>query len=386
MRRATRVRDVLAEHAAEHDRDGSIPVEGLAALWDEGLGVLGLAPEYGGLGADLPTTVRVVREIAAGDPSAALIYNMTIVQHWTLSDPRFEFPERLRDEILAESDRPVLLNLFRGEHDLGTPLYGGFPATTARYVAEEDGQYTWRLQGTKAWGTGSAGLRWMAVWAVTTDDPEGPRVGNFFVRTDSPGIEILDEWDSLGMRATASHDVKFDDVEVPAHRVHGLVSLSEASSVSWPADFGARISLLFLALYSGVAAASLQWFVDYIKVRTPPSLGKPLATLPRFQESVGESRVHLVLAQRRIDQLAEDVDSGGERGAAASQEAWLHKTELNENLIRVAEIPIAILGNPGLSRKNDLQRHYRNLLSSRAHGPDRVQSLTLLGSELIGEL
>ena len=57
-------------------------------------------------------------------------------------------------------------------------------------------------------------LAWMLVFARTAD-PD-PLVGNFVVPTDTPGIEIVETWDHLGMRATGSHDVRFADALIPA--------------------------------------------------------------------------------------------------------------------------------------------------------------------------
>jgi len=72
----------------------------------------------------------------------------------------------------------------------------------------------WHLTGHKIFSTGAVALRWMAVYARTDEDPT--RVGSFLIRSDSPGIAIRPTWNHLGLRASRSDDVVFDDVLVPA--------------------------------------------------------------------------------------------------------------------------------------------------------------------------
>ena len=104
----------------------------------------------------------------------------------------------------------ALINALRVEPDLGTPARGGLPATIARKTP--DG---WSLSGRKIYSTGSPGLTWTIVWART--DEEVPRVGGFLVRKDAPGRRIEETWDHTGLRASASHDVIFENTPVPEH-------------------------------------------------------------------------------------------------------------------------------------------------------------------------
>ena len=113
--------------------------------------------------------------------------------------------ERLAREAASEIS---LIGTLRVEPELGTPVRGGLPKTVARETPEG-----WRLSGHKIYSTGSTGLRWFAVWA-RTDEP-APRIGTFLVRSDAPGIRIEPAWDHLGMRASVSHEVVFEDALTP---------------------------------------------------------------------------------------------------------------------------------------------------------------------------
>ena len=97
-------------------------------------------------------------------------------------------------------------------------------------AADRDG---WRLSGRKIYSTGAPILKWYAVWA-RTDEAE-PRVGTFLVPAGLPGTSIVETWDHLGLRASGSHDVVFDDVVIP---------LDHEIDVRLPEDWqGAAISI-----------------------------------------------------------------------------------------------------------------------------------------------
>ncbi len=170
------------------------------------------------------------------------------------------------------------------EPELGTPARGGVPATRA--VPAADG---FRVSGRKVFSTGSYGLKWMVVWAATPeDDPDGQRTGPFLVPADAAGITIVETWDHLGMRASASHDVVFEDTPIPREHAAGLLPAGTLDNGLRSAHVLGWMIVLVLSVYDGVAQAARDWLVGYLNERTPTNLGAPLASLPRFQAAVGE--------------------------------------------------------------------------------------------------
>ena len=110
------------------------------------------------------------------------------------------------------------------------------------------------------------------------------------------GVRVVETWDQLGLRASGSHDLVLQDVEVPA---------DHAVDIRRPQDWGrpdetqtAWNALTIAALYTGVATAARNWLVGFLQDRVPSNLGAPLASLPRMQEAVGGIEA-LLLANRR---------------------------------------------------------------------------------------
>jgi alkylation response protein AidB-like acyl-CoA dehydrogenase len=352
----------FAATAGQHDREAGFPTANFAALREAGLLALTAPRRLGGLEADLPTALKVVSAVARGEPATALVLVMQYLFHASV-EGRSGWPVHLKQRVIGEAITDgALINALRVEPDLGTPARGGLPATIARRTPEG-----WRISGRKIYSTGSTALTWFVVWA-RSDDAE-PLVGGWLVRADTPGITIEETWDHLGLRASASHDIIFEDVLVPLD--HALDPQPAGAPPPYPASFAAWSAVLTAAIYDAQARAARDWLVDFLANRKPANLGAALSTLPRFQEAVGD-----------IDGLLLSNDvllAAAARGEVGGVEASLVKHLVTENAISVVEKALKLTGNPGLTRHNPLERHHRDVLCGRVHTPQSDVVLTSAG-------
>jgi alkylation response protein AidB-like acyl-CoA dehydrogenase len=198
----------FAARAAQHDREASFPFENFKELSEAGLLALTVPTALGGAGAGARDSARIIGIFGKADPSTALVLSMHYIQHLVMARST-RWPGRLSRKLARDAVEGVaLINALRVEPDLGSPARGGLPATIARKT--ETG---WRLSGRKIYSTGAPILKWYAVWAKT-DEPE-TRVGLFLVPAGLSGTRIVETWDHLGLRASGSHDVVFEDVVFP---------------------------------------------------------------------------------------------------------------------------------------------------------------------------
>ncbi|AKC72676.2 acyl-CoA dehydrogenase [Pandoraea oxalativorans] len=373
----------LAESATALDRDARFPFDNFALLHRHGLIAEVVPRAAGGGGGGLATARRIVGAVAKGESATALVLTMTYLQHRSLVRESTRWPEAQRRAVFESAVRDgALINALRVEPDLGTPARGGLPATIARRT--ETG---WRLSGRKLYCTGIPALRWLSVWA-RTDEAE-PRVGVFLVprpaggeqSPDRPGIRVVQNWDHLGLRASASHEVILEDIDLPFGNAVDIRPPNEWA----PAGIGQRdndahieqqawMSVLLGTLYDAVARAGVDWLVTFLNTRVPGNLGAPLATLPRVQETVGEIATLLHVNQRLLDAAAQAADAGEPDDDIASGAL---KFTVTGNAIRVLELALQLSGNHGLSRNNPLERYHRDVLCSRIHTP---QNDTILGA------
>jgi alkylation response protein AidB-like acyl-CoA dehydrogenase len=354
--------DEFAATAAEHDRAATFPFENFRTLHRHGLLAVTAPERFGGRALDLPSSLKIVRAVGRGEPATALVLVMQYLFHASL-DGRAGFTEDLKAQVVADAiDHGALINALRVEPDLGTPARGGLPATVARRTARG-----WSLTGRKIYSTGAPALTWMIVWART--DEETPRVGGFLVHKDAPGRRIEETWDHTGLRASGSHDVVFEDTPIPDHhalnpRVPGAPEGPDPTMATWS-------PVLTSSIYDATARAARDWFARWLIERRPANLGASLSTLPRFQELLGQIDGLLLQNQVLLDAAAE--------GRLAPGQGGLVKHLVTENAIAAVEKAIAASGNPGLSRHNPLQRHYRDVLCGRVHTPQADVVLTGAG-------
>lgn len=347
----------FATRASLHDREASFPFENFRKLSEAGLLALTVPSALGGCGAGLSEATRIVGTIAKAEPSTALVLSMHYSQHLLMAkDARW--PGRLARRLARETVEGVaLINALRVEPDLGSPARGGLPATIARKT--DSG---WRLSGRKIYSTGAPVLKWYAVWAKT--DEAQVRVGLFLVPAGLPGTRIIQTWDHIGLRASGSHDVVFEDVEFPLDHE---IDVRRPEEWQAPDSTQTAIHATFVAaVYDGIARSARDWTIDFVKNRIPSNLGASLATLPRVQDVVGGLESRLAVNARLIGSFSRDFDDGAQPSAS---EANILKLAVTKNAVAVVEEALSLAGNHGLTRTNPLERHYRDVLCARVHTP-----------------
>lgn len=366
-----RVTAALAVTAEQHDRTAEFPWAGIRVVHEAGLLNIGIAPQFGGSTISVVDLVRVFEALGKGDPSVALLTAMTVFQHLHQGLAPW-WPEAVYEQLVADSvAEPKLLNAIRAEPEWGAPARGGLPATTIRRTA--DG---WLLNGRKGFATGSEGLSYHLVWAVTDEESDDPQLAHAIVPADAPGIEIVKTWDHLGLRATSTHDVIYTDVLIPFENYAGV----PVSRLGRDGAGSGPISLAITALYVGVARAAQDFFVTFANERVPTSLGKPIATTERIRTVAGEIEAQLVTAEEVLLGLAARADAGDTSIGDRLVVAKLIATRAAVNAVQTA---VAALGNPGLTRYNPLERHLRDVLASRVHPPQDDAALLIAGTRAL---
>ena len=355
--RAALLAKAFAERAPAHDRDGSFPFQNFEDLSKAGLLALTVPSALGGAGAGAAEAARILGIVGKVDPSTALVLSMHYIQHLVIARSS-RWPVRLSRKLARETIEGVaLINALRVEPELGSPARGGLPATIARRT--ETG---WRLSGRKIYSTGAPILKWYAVWA-RTDEAE-TRVGQFLVPAGLPGTRIIETWDHLGLRASGSHDIIFEDVVFPLDHE---IDVRRPDEWKTPDVTQATVHAIFVAaIYDGIARAARDWLVGFLRDRVPANLGVPLATLPRAQEVLGGIEARLSVNARLTESFADDFDNNRPLSAIVSS---IIKLTVTNNAVAVVEDALALSGNHGLSRTNPLQRHYRDVLCGRVHTP-----------------
>ncbi|MFJ8816506.1 acyl-CoA dehydrogenase family protein [Amycolatopsis thermoflava] len=367
----------VAATAEEYDRTGAVPVLGLRAAHRAGLLTATVGRQFGGPGAGPREAARILTALGEGDPSVALIAANTLMAHAAqAANPHW--PVALYDDLLARSlGGPAPVNAIRAEPELGAPARGGLPKTRVRRTGSG-----WVLDGHKSYATGGEALAYHVVWAVADEpggDPDAPRVGHVIVPADRLGITWVDTWDHLGLRASNTHDVIYEGVELPADAFVEIPRgpdgvYRDPAATTAPGGFGHP------ALYLGVAKAARRAFADFARSRVPGALGRPIATTKRIQSVAGEIDLQIAQAETLLHGALLRVEAG----EPVLPQLPVIKVAIARAVVAAVQTAVAALGNPGLSRRNALERHLRDVLCVRVHPPQEDAALVAAGRRVLG--
>ncbi len=384
VERARAAATVAGEHATEHDRAGTFPVEGLKVLAESGYLSLVVPREHGGEGAGVPALALGNLELAKGDASLALVVGMHHALLGRVRDagvwPAATF-ERVCREIVEAGQRgqPALINSLATEPEMGSPSRGGLPRTRAERVA-----HGWRLNGRKSFSSGSSVLHWATI-AATVEQDGGPQVGSFLVPLDRPGVRIEHSWDVLGMRASESHTVVLEDVDVPEDAI--LPRPESPSHGGTVPNYERAWSLSISAVYLGAAEAARDFAIRFARNRRPTALGgQSIATVPHIRRRAGEidlllyrARALLLGTARAWDELEDRPDARAEMDGALAAA----KISAAGWAVEVAEQAMRLVGGSSMDRSSPLERHFRDVRGGLHHPPQEDASIELLAREAL---
>lgn len=352
----------IRQTAAARDAAAARPTEEIKELRRTGLLAITVPEQYGGIGASTRTLVEIFREISAADPSIGQIpqnHFSHLDNVWSLGTPgqkAFFAEELLAGAMLgnALSERGVI---------------GGMPNFKTRLYEAGDGSYV--LSGRKYYATGALFAQWLPVTAL--DAQRRPNVAH--VRSSAPGVEIIDDWNSMGQRGTASGTVVLNEVPVERDHVFGTWRYQVEPNTRLP--FG---QIMHVAIDVGIAEEALADTVRFITERSRPWHGAGLERAgddPHTIYRIGEMKVQLESARQVLLHSADTVDRIRSapvtpKGAIeASMAVAIAKAAASVACVEISNDLFALAGTSATDEKYNLHRHWRNARTHTLHDPER---------------
>ncbi len=255
----------FAERAGRVDRDGSFPTQNVAEIKALGIPGMALPKDLGGLGISVEAQVRIMEEVAYGDGSTAVALNMhVLIADFLASLP--PFPRR--NAVLEDIGRNGAL--ICGPGSIPT---GELDNRKSGYRMVEEGDYL-VVNGKAGFASMSDGATYVMVGGIV-ERGEGaePDVALTLPHVDTPGLRILHNWDAMGLRGTASHDIACEDMHVPSTEAMvvpaaALRAIQQASGQPQGVTQNrARGALGILAIWLGLSQAAFDFTIDYVGKR-----------------------------------------------------------------------------------------------------------------------
>jgi alkylation response protein AidB-like acyl-CoA dehydrogenase len=362
--------------AAELDRTNAYFHEDLAELQEVGY-LAAVAPEsLGGWGYSLVDLARSQRRLARYAPATALATTMHF--YWTGIAAEFE---RAGDDSLRwVLERAVAGDVFAAGHaEAGNDM----PVVLSTCAAERvEGGY--RLTGRKQFGSNGPVWSWLGAHAIDPDAEGGPQIVHAFVERTSPGVTVVETWDTLGMRASQSHDTVLDGVFVPDARIGRVVPAGDNTDLF---IIGMNMWALpvFSSVYLGIAERALELAVANASRKTSIAIDRgAYAYNPMVQHQVAEMYLELDAAQATVDRFVEDWVAGADHGEEWGPKLFSMKWRAVEAAKRVVDLALDVVGGAGMFKANELERLYRDVRCGGFHPGNDALTHEMVGKAVLG--
>ena len=379
---ADRLSRSFTEAAGARDAHRILPHEQVLALKESGLLALTVPTEYGGLDVPVSVLAEVMRLVAHGDPSIGQIPHS-----------HFTFLEALRLQGTPEQqayfyglvlDGALFANAQseRGPHPVDVD--------TTTLTASGPGYV---LDGRKYYSTGALFADWLIVRASRSDGSglvptAATPKAIAFVPHDARGLEVVDDWDGMGQRTTASGTVTLDAVEVPPEHV-----VEFSPIFTRPTVYGARAQLLHAALDVGIATAALEEGVRQAANARPHFEASVSSAVedPTLVQVAGELTVTVRGAQALLAEAARRVDAARadlteDSAAAASIAVAIAKVAAARSAVEAGSALFEFGGTRSASASGNLSRYWRDARTHTLHDATRwkirhIGNYTLSGTK-----
>jgi len=374
VRMAEALAEEFASRAAVHDRDASFPHAAIDALKRAGYLTAPIPEQHGGLGVtSVHDLVVASSRLARGDASIAIGVNMHVVL-------LLNMVRRRQASVAAGDDRRAAafgasleeiardgVVLAAAISELGQDLTR--PRTTATRTPSG-----WRIDGRKAFCTMSPAATVLFTAVTFVDDDGVERYGYAQVPADAAGVEIHDDWDALGMRASGSHAVTFAGVSLPRSALRGGFAAGDADAYM---ERNLLAGLFHASASLGIAESAASAAAGAASRR-----GEPDA---RTRMLIAENAIDLGACRATLARAATLADDSDEDVLALFVEAQAAKAFVNEAAARIVDRALAASGGAGYLNGHPLARAYRDVRAgSFMHPLGANRAYELIGDVALG--
>ncbi|MGY2746620.1 acyl-CoA dehydrogenase family protein [Arthrobacter sp. UYCu723] len=366
--------------AAGYDRDNAFCQEDLEELAAAGYLKIFVPASDGGLGLGLAAAAQLQRRLATAAPATALAINMHLV--WTgVAHVLATRGDSSLDFVLKEAAQGELFAFGNSEAGNDSVLFDS--RTDA--VPQPDGGYS--FTGRKIFTSLSPVWTRLGIFGKDTGarDGEGELVHGFITR-DTPGYRILDDWDTLGMRASQSNTTVLDGAVVPAERIFRKLPVGPNADPLIFAIF-ACFETLLAAVYTGIGERALLLGVEAVKRRTSfKNGGRSYAQDPDIRWKVAEAAMAMDALYPQLSRVTTDVDELAEHGSQWFPQLVGLKVRATETARAVVDLAIRVSGGSSYFRGSELERLYRDVLAGMFHPSDDESAHNTVANAWLGPL
>ena len=362
-------RNSILPIAAHYDETGDFPLETIREMGK--LGFMGIeVPEtYGGAGMDTLAYILAMVEICKVDASHGTIMsvNNSLFAHGLL---KFGTEEQKQKYLV-----PVATGEKIGAYSLTEPMSGSDAGTMkSRAVLNEAGTH-YVINGRKSWVTSGPHADTIVLFTMTQPEKTHRGVTAFIIETDRPGFIRGKKEPKLGIRASATSEIIFENYECPVE--NRLGAEGEGFKIAMTVLDAGRIGIASQAL--GIAEAALEASIAYARERE--AFGQKIGEFQMIQQKLADMKCRVEASRLLIYQAALAKMAAAKNGGRYSMEASMAKLYASETAMWVTTQAIQIHGGMGYSKEMPLERYFRDAKITEIYeGTSEIQRMVIARS------
>ena len=358
--RADRILPQIAAGAAQRERDRQLPYEAVAQIAQAGLFTVRIPKRFGGAGGSVKDVIALLIRIASADSNVAQALRPGFGFVEGLLASRAEGAEEERERWFGRYLQGAVIG------NAGWEVGGANGSISARIV--RDGEH-FRACGSKYYSTGSLYADWVS--AVALDENDQPV--SFILPRDRQGLELLDDFDAMGQRLTASGTTHLHDVQVLASEIRTRTVEEGKRTIVTP-----FLQVFLAAVQAGIARNALNDAVTFAKEHARPikhSSATRSVDDPYVELSVGDVSARAFTAEAVVLHAADSIDRAwaADLDAVAVDQAAVDVAQAQyiaaESALKAAELVFDVGGASTTGREHNLDRHWRNARTVANHNP-----------------
>jgi len=359
----------IAPIAAGFDESGDFPHETVRKMGELGFMGIEVPEEYGGAGMDALAYVLAIEEISKADASHGVIMsvNNSLYCHGILN---FGTEEQKKRFIT-----PVASGAAIGAYSLTEPQSGS-DAGTMKSRAARDGDF-YVLNGRKSWVTSGPVADYLVVFMMTDPAKKQKGVTAFLVDGKTKGLTRGRKEPKLGIRASSTSELIFEDCRIPAE--NRLGAEGEGFKIAMNVLDAGRIGIASQAL--GIAEAAYEAARQYAGQRE--AFGQPIGAFQGTGFKLADMKTRIEASRLLLYNAAIAKENSKANGKRYSTEAAMAKLYASETAMYVAHQALQIHGGMGYSKELPIERYFRDAKITEIYeGTSEIQRLVISRSEL----
>ncbi len=356
----------IAEH---HDQTAEFPINTVRKMGELGFMGIEVPEKYGGIGMDTLAYSLALTEICKADASHGTVMsvNNSLYCHGIL---KFGTEEQIQKYVV-----PVAGGQKIGAYSLTEPMSGSDAGTMKSRAVLNDAGTHYVINGRKSWVTSAPFADYIVLFTMTQPEQKHKGVTAFLIETDHAGFERGKTEPKLGIRASATSEIIFDNYECPVE--NRLGKEGEGFKIAMTVLDAGRIGIASQAL--GIAEAALEASVKYAQERE--AFGQKIGQFQMIQQKLADMKCRVDASRLLIYQACLAKSAAKKSGGRYSMEASMAKLYASETAMYVTTEAIQIHGGMGYSKEMPLERYFRDAKITEIYeGTSEIQRMVIARS------